>query len=233
MKTLLGLFMMLCICTISLASEGVEKLDFMEQKTVILDAGHGGIDPISKEYVTKGKRSPEWEDGTQYLEGVGNRDIVKRAAKLLNKKGVKVCYTVIPEDHTDLGLLKRVKIADKHYIDSNRTTFGISIHSNGYSKESAKGSEVFTSPGETKSDKIATIWMEEFGKQFPDIKKRTDFEDGDIDKEAKFTIIHETKAPFILIEPMFHTNRKECEILMSCVGRQKIAQAICNTVLRA
>ena len=48
----------------------------------ILDPGHGGLDPETDEYVTSGKRSPVWDDGTQYFEGVGNRDIVKR---ILNK----------------------------------------------------------------------------------------------------------------------------------------------------
>ena len=44
----------------------------------LLDSGHGGLDPDTGEYVTPGKRSPVWDDGTQYFEGVGNRDIVKR-----------------------------------------------------------------------------------------------------------------------------------------------------------
>ncbi len=53
--------------------------------TVILDAGHGGM--IDGEYQTSGKRSPIWNDGSQYFEGVGNRQIVsKLTAKLKDKK---------------------------------------------------------------------------------------------------------------------------------------------------
>ena len=43
---------------------------------VILDAGHGGM--IDGEYQTAGKRSPIWDDGSQYFEGVGNREIVSK-----------------------------------------------------------------------------------------------------------------------------------------------------------
>jgi N-acetylmuramoyl-L-alanine amidase len=197
---------------------------------VILDAGHGGIHPITKQYVTKGKRSTILNN--VYYEGVGNRDVVKRAAELLNKKGVDTLFTVAPDNYKDVSLSQRVKIANKHYLKHNKKPFLISVHSNGYKHSSAHGTEVFTSPGTTKSDSIATIWMEEFNKLFPDIRKRTDFDDGDIDKEAKFTIITKTKCPAILIESMFHTNKKECEILASEAGRQKIAQVICNTVLR-
>jgi N-acetylmuramoyl-L-alanine amidase len=45
--------------------------------TVILDAGHGGI--IDGVYQTHGKRSPIWEDGSQYFEGVGNRQIDRKS----------------------------------------------------------------------------------------------------------------------------------------------------------
>ena len=44
-------------------------------KTIILDAGHGGL--INGVYQTKGKRSPIWPDGRQLFEGVFNRQIVE------------------------------------------------------------------------------------------------------------------------------------------------------------
>lgn len=234
MKSLFNLIIMLgmslAVLGASTPNENpINKTDMAN--IVILDAGHGGVNPITKEYVTSGKRSTVLD--AVYYEGVGNRDIVKRAAKLLNDKGIDTLFTVNPDNYKDVSLSTRVKIANSHYFKYNKMPILISVHSNGYKTSSAHGTEVFTSPGTTKSDHIATIWMEEFSKEFPTIRKRTDFDDGDIDKEAKFTIINKTKCPAILIESMFHTNKKECEILASEQGRQKIAQAICNTVLRA
>jgi len=220
-------------------SESMKSLNLSEELTInkcqgvnpliILDAGHGGINPVTNTYVTNGKRSPVWEDGSVYYEGVGNRDIVKRASILLLEKGIDSVFTVEPNNYKDISLSKRVKIANKHYLKHKKSIL-ISVHSNGYRKRSAHGTEVFTSPGETKSDTIATIWMEEFKNLFPDIKQRVDFDDNDIDKEAKFTIIYKTYCPAILIETMFHTNQHECKQLMNPLIRERIALAICNTV---
>ena len=55
---------------------------------VILDAGHGGM--IDGEYQTPGKRSPIWDDGSQYFEGVGNREIVSKLTDKLTEKGIEV-----------------------------------------------------------------------------------------------------------------------------------------------
>ena len=230
MKKSLGIICLLVGFTLT-ASPSTIEID-MSETIVILDAGHGDVNPETGEYVTEGKRSPEWEDGTQYFEGVGNREIVKEATKQLEASGIKVLHTVDPDGYEDVALSKRVEIANKHYLKHNRKPFLISVHSNGFSKESANGTEVYTSLGTTKSDKIATIWMEQFTKLFPDIKKRTDESDGDVDKEAKFTIITDTLCPAILIETMFHTNREECKILMDSEKRKYIAMAIKNTAIR-
>lgn len=190
-------------------------------KTVIVDVGHGG--EINGVYQTSGKRSPVWEDGTQYFEGVGNRQIGQAAAQYLRHLGWTVLFTVEPNDATDVSLSERIKISNSHFRQYP-TAFQISIHSNGFSKETANGYEVFTSKGQTKSDKIASIWIEEQKKAFPDLNNRGH-------KEANFAM-NRVHCPSILIESMFHTNEKECRILMSESGREKIAIAIVETCER-
>ena len=190
-------------------------------KVVILDAGHGGL--IGGVYQTSGKRSPVWEDGTQYFEGHGNRQIGQAAAQYLTALGWRVLFTVEPNDATDVSLSERIKRSNDHYRE-HPDAFQISIHSNGFSKESANGYEVFTSKGQTKSDRIANIWIEEQGKAFPDLNKRGH-------KEANFAM-NRVHCPSILIESMFHTNPDECKILLSREGREKVAIAIVETCER-
>jgi N-acetylmuramoyl-L-alanine amidase len=190
-------------------------------KVVILDAGHGG--ELNGVYQTSGKRSPVWEDGTQYFEGVGNRQIVHAASQYLERLGWTVLYTVHPSDPSDVTLSQRIKISNSHF-QRYPEAFQISVHSNGFSKESANGYEVFTSKGQTKSDRIANIWIDEQGKAFPDLNNRGH-------KEANFAM-NRVHCPSILIESMFHTNKKECEILMLESGREKIAIAIVETCER-
>lgn len=201
------------------------------QKVIILDPGHGGINPLTGQYVTPGKRSPKWSDGSVYYEGVGNRNIVELTARILAAKGVKVLYTVTPDNWKDVSLSQRVRIADSHYR-LNPNAVLISVHSNGSDNPSAGGFEVFTSPGQTKSDRLADVWFKEHQKMFPQLRPRPDTTDGDLDKEAKFTIINDTKCPAILIETMFHTNADECKILQSTNGVRDIATAIVNAVMK-
>lgn len=199
-------------------------------KVVILDAGHGGINPVTNKYVTSGKRSPIWEDGSVYYEGVGNRQIANIAAQYLRALGWKVLFTVDPSDYTDVSLGTRIARSNAHF-KMNPTAFQISIHSNGFSNEAANGAEVFTSIGQNRSDKIATIWMEEHIKQFPWLNIRADRKDGDVDKEQSLAM-NKVNCNSILIETMFHTNKKECDVLMSAKGRELIAIAIVETCER-
>ena len=170
--------------------------------TVILDNGHGGL--INGVYQTGGKRSPKWDDDSQLFEGEFNRAIVNGIIQDLNK--IHMPYVVITPEHTDITLETRVKRANKY---SSPGCFFVSIHSNA---GGGKGSEVFTSPGETKSDKIATIFGEEYRSVFPDRKLRTDYSDSYLDKERRFYVLTKTIMPAVLTENFLWTMRKNARI---------------------
>ena len=193
------------------------------EKVVILDAGHGGVNPITGDYITHGKRSPVWDDGSQYFEGVGNRQIVLLASQMLRALGWKVLYTTDPKSYVDTSL--RVRIANSNgYFKQYPNAFQISVHSNAFNLES-NGAEVFTSKGQTEADTLATIWMDEHIKQFPQLRIRSDKRDGDVDKEQSLAM-NKVDCPSILIETMFHSNEEECRILMSINGKERCAIGI-------
>jgi N-acetylmuramoyl-L-alanine amidase len=190
---------------------------------VLLDNGHGGL--LNGEYQTPGKRSPVWDDGSQLFEGEFNRAIVARIIESLT--ALKIPYISIVPEIRDIKLATRIKRANDI---KEASCFYLSIHSNA---GGGSGFEVFTSPGETKSDKIATIFGEEFNKTFPDKKLRADYSDGDLDKEESFAVITKTRMPAILTENFFMDNEKECkEILLSKYGRDLIAEFHVNAILR-
>ena len=66
----------------------------------ILDAGHGGICPLTGDYMTKGKRSPIWKDKTVYYEGLGNRQIVAGIARQLEE--LEIPYYVLTPEYKDV-----------------------------------------------------------------------------------------------------------------------------------
>lgn len=202
----------------------------MSKRIYIIDPGHGGVNPNTGIYVTAGKRSRVWSDGSVYYEGQGNREIAQLVISELKRKGVSYGLTV--DCYTDLGLTKRARKADRLISESGKPGVLISIHSNGVSNPSAHGYEVFTSPGQTSADPFAEIMFEAIGAEFPELRARPDYSDGDADKEAKFTVLTKTKCPAILLESMFHTNEAECKILMSSSGKVRIAKAIVQAILK-
>jgi N-acetylmuramoyl-L-alanine amidase len=190
----------------------------------IFDNGHGGI--IDGVYQTAGKRSPEWEDGTQLFEGEFNRSIVDRLVKMCKDNNIE-CVNLV-DTQEDISLRKRTDAANDIYREQRdkdgKDCIYISVHANGFSQESAHGWGVYTSPGETKSDKIASVLYVRAEEEFPNHKMRKDTTDGDPDKEANFWVLRKTVMPAILSENFFMTNREESKLLLSEEGRDRIAK---------
>lgn len=181
---------------------------------VLLDNGHGSL--INNQYQTSGKRSPIWSDGSQLFEGEFNRAIVNRIVEALTS--LKIPYVNIAPEYRDVSLQTRTNRANKY---SAKNSFYLSVHANA---GGGHGTEIYTSPGNTKSDDVATVFGLEFKKAFPNEKLRTDWSDGDLDKEAKFYVLRKTKMPAILTENFFMDNERECrELLMTRQGRDRIA----------
>lgn len=188
----------------------------------IFDNGHGGI--IDGVYQTAGKRSPVWPDGTQLFEGEFNRAIVNRLVKMCNEVGIE-CVNLV-DTQEDISLSKRTSKANSIAKSSNKPCIYVSIHADAFSDESANGWSVYTSPGTTKSDDIATILFEKAAREFKGEYMRSDkYSDGDVDKEAKFTVLMDTSMPAILSENFFMTNSDNChKYLLSEEGRDRIAK---------
>ena len=189
---------------------------------VLLDNGHGGL--INGEYQTPGKRKDWGSQGIIY-EGEFNRAIVNGIIEQLTE--LQIPYVNIAPEYWDVRLETRVKRANTYPSDS---CFYLSIHSNaggGY------GSEFFTSPGNTRSDRIATIFGEEYKKAFPNENLRTDFSDGDLDKERRFYVLTKTKMPAVLTENFFMDNFREFdEILRTSQGRKQIIDFHIKAIIR-
>lgn len=179
---------------------------------VILDNGHGED--------TSGKRSPVWGDGSQLFEWEFNRDIVRRIAAKLDD--LAIGYEILTPETNDVSLTERCRRANEIYRNYNEKTFLVSVHANA---GGGTGWEIYTSPGETKADAIATVFAEEAQRVFvPDgWRMRFDYADGDPDKEAAFYILKHTSCPAILTENFFMDTEKDCRFIMSDDGRERIA----------
>lgn len=189
----------------------------MQQRIMpLLDNGHGQN--------TSGKRSPVWADGTQLFEWEFNRDIVRRIAAKLKADGVK--FEILVPEETDVSLQERCRRANEYQQMYNNCVL-FSIHGNA---GGGTGWECYTSKGTTKADEIATLLYNEAEKEFAGWKIRKDYTDCDADKEANFYILKHTVCPAVLTENFFFDNEKDCKLMLSEAGRERIAKIHINVI---
>ena len=188
----------------------------------LVDAGHGGM--YNGHYTTAPQKMYRYPDGLVIYEGLINRAIAFRlCAKLTN---AHLPFEQINDNEQDTPLDVRVGRANEAYDKDSSAVF-LSIHSN---LGGQAGFEIFTSKGETKSDKIAQVFCDTYQQSFPNMKFRSDTLDGDEDKESNFYVLHRTKSPALLVENLFIDNRFEAEFLLSESGQEQIAECLLQSI---
>ena len=165
----------------------------------IIDFAHGSD--------VAGKQSP---DG-RHKEYLWSRKVGKALAERLEQEGFEVAFTNTGD--TEIGLSRRKEIANKLDTPRGGAKFLISLHNNaaGMGSEwcTARGFEIYTTKGQTRSDLFATVIFEQLQEDFPitdGYKHRTDPSDGDPDKEANFTVLMGNNYWGVLLEWLFQDN---------------------------
>lgn len=156
--------------------------------------------------------------------------MVDKVFVMLRKLNIPVLK--ITNGYADVSLSKRVKNAN--YIGKRYPhPIYISTHANASSLHLARGYEVYSSPGDTKSDQLAEWHYECVAKLFGDkIKMRPDMSDGDHDKENRFYVLTKTQMPAILIEHLFFDNYQDALLLMREDVQDCFAYAQVYTILK-
>lgn len=195
----------------------------MSNRLIIIDAGHGGLTP-SGHYTTAPSKMYKFPDGLVIYEGVVNRKIASKLMRRLGQAGID--HVQVHDDIMDNSLESRVLKADKIFKTDKRCIY-LSIHSNA---GGGKGIEVFTSPGQTKSDKIADVFCKKYQQMLPQFPLRFDKSDGDWDREENFFVLRKTDCPSVLVENLFFDNRAEAEYLLSDAGQENIAEVLFQAI---
>lgn len=189
----------------------------------LIDNGHG------KE--TPGKRSP---DGL-FREYAYTREIAAKIVDELRWRGYNA-IAIVPEEN-DVALTERVRRVNG-YCDKlgSANVVLVSVHCNaagdGSEWKTARGWSAYTSVGETKADKLATMMYEEAEKNFVGHRIRKDFSDGDPDWEENFYVLRKTKCPAVLTENFFQDNKEDVEYLNSEEGKRAIIKTHIDALIR-
>ena len=190
---------------------------------ILIDNGHGSN--------TAGKRSP---DGL-FREYAYTREIAAEVTYQLRRKGYDA-ELLVPELY-DVALVERVhRVNVKCQSNGASNVLLVSIHCNaaGNGKEwkSARGWEAWTSPGQTEGDKLAECLYESALESFaPGTPIRSDWGDGDFDKENHFTILSKTLCPAVLTENFFQDNKEDVEFMQSESGKKAIVKCHVNGII--
>lgn len=188
-----------------------------EVTTVVIDAGHGGIDP--------GKVGIN-----DALEKDINLSIAMKLKSYLEQQDIKVIMT----REMDMGLYEESdsnkKVRDMKnrlaIMEEIKPELVISIHQNSYPEESVSGMQVFYYETSTEGKALAEIMQQTMIKSLKPQKERT------AKANDTYYLLKKTTVPIVIVECGFLSNRTEAEMLVSSEYQEKMAWAIHMGVLR-
>lgn len=210
-----------------------------------------------------GNSSP---DG-RLVEAIYSRDMVKMVREQLEALGYEVFVDYEPlkpapemqattwKVQQSRELAYRVKVinelVDKYGPDN---CFYVSLHCDAAAGEkawhNAGGITIFTSRGQTNSDKLAEYLYDSATHHLVDYKGlmergkergiygrnqsyiRTDITDGDHDKEADYYVLKNTKCPACLVEMGFQDNKWDVDYMLSETGRYSISRMLVDGIIK-
>lgn len=191
----------------------------MRRVLVIIDFAHGAD--------VAGKRSP---DG-KHLEYLWSRKVGNWLAESLRDKGFEVAFT--NTSCNEIGLSKRKNIANELDTPRGGVKILLSLHNNaagdGTSWKTARGFEIYTTKGQTRSDLFTDVVFHQLEKDFPHTdgyKARVDTSDGDADKESNFTVLMGNSYWAMLLEWLFQDNEADVKLLQDEVVNHKLVDSL-------
>lgn len=187
-----------------------EKKAKKDQVVIVVDPGHGGEDP--------GKVGIN-----DVLEKDLNLQIAKKVKKLLEEAGIKIVMTRTNDKVPDAkkeDLNQRVQL-----INETKPKLALCIHQNSYPDAKIKGAQVFYHTITPEAEDVASIVQEQIRTVDPTNTRQ-------IKENDTYFMLKNTQVPTIIVECGFLTNPDEAAKLTQEDYQDKLAQAICEGVVK-
>lgn len=191
--------------------ENTETNTLNNTPTIVIDAGHGGIDP-----------------GKVGINGALEKDInlaiALKLEKLLKASGINIVMTRTEDKglYSENDSNKKVQDMKNRLaiIEDAEPVLAVSIHQNSYPDESVSGVQVFYYSDSLKGKEAAEIMQKQMIKTLEPEKER----------EAKdnktYYLLKKTSVPLLIIECAFMSNPKEANLLTQNDYQEKVAWSI-------
>ena len=209
------LFLIAAYC---LSREGAKLVENIngEKKTVVVDPGHGGMDP-----------------GKIGINDVEEKEINLEISLMLRDKLEKQGIQVVMTRETDQGLYdedssnKKVQDLQRRVelIHEEQPVCVVSIHQNSYPDASVKGAQVFYYEDSTEGKKLAEELQNALIAQV----------DPENHRQAKgnttYYLLERTDVPLVIGECGFLSNPEEAELLTDQAYQETLTDAIVSGIL--
>jgi len=178
--------------------------------TIVIDPGHGGIDPgcIGRK--------------TKVTEASLNLKIAKKLENLLVSSGFNVMLTRNNENGLYGIYDSDYKLRDmkerKRIIEENKPDAIVSIHMNSFLSTSSRGAQVFFEENNEKSKVLACLMQELLKENIDSSNHEASIGD--------YYILHCTKYPSVLVECGYLSNAEDESLLTTDSHQEKIAYNI-------
>ena len=212
--SVLFVIIFLLTCVIYLRAEKANSAT--EIISIVIDAGHGGIDGGVSGVLTK------------VSESEVNLQIAKKLGYLFEEGGFSVTQTRTSSaglyGYLGAGFKKRDMYVREKILKSAKPTLVISIHQNTFSDRARRGAQVFFYPGRESSKEFASCLQTQLN-SMPESVKKASVLSGD------YYILKVSPCPAVIIECGFLSNSEEEGLLNTLDYQNRIIDSIFKGVL--
>lgn len=213
-----GIFVMMClICILTDVPKVVQTGKSTNETTIIVDCGHGGIDP-----------------GKVGINGSYEKDINLAIGLFLKEALEKKKCQVIMTRESDCGLYQETdsnkKIADLkkrvELMNQENVDLIISIHQNSFSGESSRGAQVFYQTGSQNGETFAKILQAQLVSSLDTKNHRQAKANSD------YYLLKNTTPTAVIVECGFLSNSEEAQKLCDESYQRQVAWAIAQGTMQ-
>lgn len=219
----LGMAVLMLLCFYILSREAAitsgklvnASKDMSENKVILVDAGHGGVD-----------------SGMVGVDGLKEKGINLKIAQKLKSVLTKKGFTVVMTREEDKGLYEEntqnMKAQDLQnriaLIREYAPVLSVSIHQNSYSDPQVSGPQVFFYEDSEEGKKLALAIQEKMNQELNVSRPR-------VAKGNKtYYLLKRSEGVINIVECGFLTNQEEAELLKQEDYQQKVAQSIADGI---